>query len=121
MRPCDEKQRSGHDRQGPGGTSASRTIGQANLAGVNLEPAPDPPRGFNARERRVVDLPRDGRNLTKISATLSIGYKTGRMLFRRLSRSCGHPALIEFAVELREGRDTAQVVRLLPHPKSWRI
>jgi two-component system, NarL family, invasion response regulator UvrY len=76
MRPCDEKQRSGHDRQGPGGTSASRTIGQANLAGVNLEPAPDPPRGFNARERRVVDLPRDGRNLTKISATLSIGYKT---------------------------------------------
>jgi hypothetical protein len=43
---------------------------------ANFAPSIDPPRGFNARERGVVDLPRDGRNLTKISATLSIGYKT---------------------------------------------
>jgi hypothetical protein len=55
---------------------ASRTIGRANLAVANFEPAIDPPRGFNARERRVVPMPNGGKNVTEISATFSTGYKT---------------------------------------------
>ncbi|MFZ0496978.1 MAG: hypothetical protein WBE80_17945 [Methylocella sp.] len=43
---------------------------------ASFEPAIDPPRSFNARERRAAALPRDGKNLTEISATLSTGYRT---------------------------------------------
>ena|GEM_PF-7088468 len=43
---------------------------------ANFGPAIDPPRGFNARERRVVAMPGGGEYLTEISATYSTGYKT---------------------------------------------
>jgi hypothetical protein len=49
---------------------------------ANFELAINRPRGFNARERH---LPRDGENLTEISATFSTGYKRRRLLFPRQS------------------------------------
>jgi hypothetical protein len=60
---------------GPGGAGASGTIGRANLAVANYEPAIDPTRGINARKPRVATLPRCGTNLTAISATFPAGYK----------------------------------------------
>jgi hypothetical protein len=65
------------DRQGRGGAGACRTIGRANLA-----------------------VPRDRKNLTDNSGTLSTGYKTAAN-FVAAAKLKQRPALIECAVELK--------------------
>jgi transposase len=84
-----------------------------------FEPAVDPPRGFNARERRVAALPRDGKNLKEISATFSTGYKTAAKLKLRPRPAPPSPSSNSRSNKT-ERRDTAQGGRLL-HPKSWRV
>jgi transposase len=67
---------------------------------ANFEPAIDRPHGFNARERRVVALPRDGKNVTEISATFSTGSKTAANIVSAAKLKL-HPALtlVEFPIE----------------------
>ncbi|HEV7909818.1 MAG TPA: hypothetical protein VGP28_01740 [Methylocella sp.] len=67
---------------------------------ANFEPAIDPPRGFNAGERRVVALPSGGKNLTESSATLSTGYKTAANILPAAKLKL-HPVLtlVEFPIE----------------------
>jgi hypothetical protein len=67
----------------------------------NFEAAIDPPRGFNARERRVVAMPSGGKNLREISATFSTssGYTAADIV--PAAKLKLHPALtlVEFPIE----------------------
>ncbi len=75
-----------------------------NLALANLEPADDPLRPLSERERQVVTLLAEGKNLSEIAAALTIGYKTAANIVSAVKQKLGiatSPALIKFAVELR--------------------
>ncbi len=91
------------DKALAGALYLGQSVGQ-NLALANLEPADDPLRDLNARERQVVLLLGDGKSLTEISTTLSIGYKTAANIVSAVKQKlhiATSPALIKFAVELR--------------------
>lgn len=91
------------DKALAGSVYLGQSVGQ-NLALANLEQADDPLRDLNARERQVVTLLGDGKSLTEISATLSIGYKTAANIVSAVKQKlhiATSPALIKFAVELR--------------------
>jgi two-component system invasion response regulator UvrY len=91
------------DKALAGSVYLGQSVGQ-NLALANLEPADDPLRDLNARERQVVTLLGDGKSLSEISATLSIGYKTAANIVSAVKQKlhiATSPALIKFAVELR--------------------
>jgi DNA-binding NarL/FixJ family response regulator len=78
-----------------------------NLALANLEPAADPLQHLSERERQVVTLLGEGKNLTEIAAALAIGYKTAANIVSAVKQKLGigtSPALIKFAVELKGKR-----------------
>jgi DNA-binding NarL/FixJ family response regulator len=87
--------------------SGSVFLGQAaaqNLALANLEQAGDPLRLLSDRERQVVNLLGEGKNLSEIAAALAIGYKTAANIVSAVKQKLGigtSPALIKFAVELK--------------------
>lgn len=73
-----------------------------DLALAHIEPAEDPLRGSSDRERQVLALLGEGKNLTEISATLAIGYKTAANIVSSLKQKlhiATSAALIKFAVE----------------------
>ncbi|ACK52711.1 two component transcriptional regulator, LuxR family [Methylocella silvestris BL2] len=75
-----------------------------NLALANFEPVEDPLRVLSEREKQVVTLLGEGKNLSEISAALAIGYKTAANIVSAVKQKLGigtSPALIKFAVELR--------------------
>jgi DNA-binding NarL/FixJ family response regulator len=75
-----------------------------NLALANLEQAGDPLRLLSDRERQVVNLLGEGKNLSEIAAALAIGYKTAANIVSAVKQKLGigtSPALIKFAVELK--------------------
>jgi two-component system, NarL family, invasion response regulator UvrY len=81
-------------------------LGQAiaqNLAMTNLSPEPDPLRGLNERERRIMALLGKGKSLTEISIDLGIGYKTvanAVSLIKQKLHLTTSASLMKFAVEL---------------------
>ncbi len=78
-----------------------------NLALANLEPVADPLQNLSERERQVVTLLGEGKNLTEIAAALAIGYKTAANIVSAVKQKLGigtSPALIKFAVELKGRR-----------------
>ena len=78
-----------------------------NLALANLEPVADPLQNLSERERQVVTLLGEGKNLTEIAAALAIGYKTAANIVSAVKQKLGigtSPALIKFAVELKGKR-----------------
>lgn len=80
-----------------------QSVAQA-LALANFETANDPLRDLTPRERQIVGLLGDGKNLSEISATLDIGYKTAANTVASIKQKLGQPtspALIKFAVELK--------------------
>jgi two-component system invasion response regulator UvrY len=75
-----------------------------NLALANLDPVEDPLRTLSERERQVVTLLGEGKNLTEIAAALAIGYKTAANIVSAVKQKLRigtSPALIKFAVELK--------------------
>lgn len=79
------------------GASAAQSIALAEV-----EPAYDPLRSLNRREREVIALLGEGRSLAEISTTLAIGYKTAANIVAALKQKLQIPtsaALIKFAVE----------------------
>ncbi|MGO9675459.1 MAG: response regulator transcription factor [Methylocella sp.] len=75
-----------------------------SLALANLEPPEDPLRPLSERERQVVTLLGEGKNLTEIAAALAIGYKTAANIVSAVKQKLRigtSPALIKFAVELK--------------------
>ncbi len=75
-----------------------------NLALANLEPAEDPLRALSDRERQVVTLLGEGKDLSEIAASLTIGYKTAANIVSAVKQKLHigtSPALIKFAVELK--------------------
>jgi DNA-binding NarL/FixJ family response regulator len=74
------------------------------LALASRERANDPLRELTERERQVVDLLGDGKNLSEIAELLDIGYKTAANTVASIKQKLGiatSPALIKFAVELK--------------------
>jgi len=75
-----------------------------NLALANLDPPEDPLRVLSERERQVVTLLGDGKNLSEIADALAIGYKTSANIVSAVKQKLRigtSPALIKFAVELK--------------------
>lgn len=86
-----------------GGIYLGQSVAQA-LALANLEPAVNPLRVLTERERQVLSLLGDGKNLGEIAATLDIGYKTAANTVASVKQKLKmptSPALIKFAVELK--------------------
>lgn len=86
-----------------GSIHLGRTIAQ-NLALTKIGPAEDPLKALSERERQVVALLGEGKNLSEISASLAIGYKTAANIVSALKQKlhiATSPALIKFAVELK--------------------
>ncbi len=87
--------------------SGSVYLGQSvaqNLALAKFEPAEDPLRILSERERQVVTLLGEGKSLSEISTTLTIGYKTAANIVSAVKQKLHigtSPALIKFAVELK--------------------
>jgi DNA-binding NarL/FixJ family response regulator len=74
------------------------------LALASRERANDPLRELTERERQVVGLLGDGKNLSEIAELLDIGYKTAANTVASIKQKLGiatSPALIKFAVELK--------------------
>lgn len=74
------------------------------LALASRERSADPLRELTDRERQVVSLLGDGKNLSEISSLLDIGYKTAANTVASIKQKLGiatSPALIKFAVELK--------------------
>jgi DNA-binding NarL/FixJ family response regulator len=74
------------------------------LALASRERTSDPLRELTERERQVVALLGDGKNLSEISGLLDIGYKTAANTVASIKQKLGittSPALIKFAVELK--------------------
>lgn len=86
-----------------GGIYLGQSVAQA-LALANLEPAVNPLRVLTERERQVLSLLGEGKNLGEIAATLDIGYKTAANTVASVKQKLKmptSPALIKFAVELK--------------------
>jgi hypothetical protein len=64
---------------------------------------------------------RDGKNLTEISAALSIGYMKAANIVPGEAEAAASPALIEFASERKRRPRQRASARLLHHPESWRV
>lgn len=91
------------DKVRSGAVYLGQSVAQA-LALANLEPASDPLRDLTDRERQVVALLGDGKNLSEIAGLLDIGYKTAANTVATIKQKLGiatSPALIKFAVELK--------------------
>lgn len=91
------------DKVRAGGIYLGQSVAQA-LALANLEPAVDPLRDLTERERQVVGLLGEGKNLGEIAAALDIGYKTAANTVASVKQKLKmptSPALIKFAVELK--------------------
>ncbi len=91
------------DKVRSGAIYLGQSVAQA-LALANFEPASDPLRDLTDRERQVVGLLGDGKNLSEIAADLDIGYKTAANTVAAIKQKLGiatSPALIKFAVELK--------------------
>lgn len=91
------------DKVRAGGLYLGQSVAQA-LALANLEPAVDPLRDLTERERQIVGLLGEGKNLGEISAALDIGYKTAANTVASVKQKLKmptSPALIKFAVELK--------------------
>jgi two-component system, NarL family, invasion response regulator UvrY len=79
------------------GQSVAQTLALASRAN-------DPLRELTERERQVIALLGDGKNLSEIAALLDIGYKTAANTVAAIKQKLGiatSPALIKFAVELK--------------------
>jgi two-component system invasion response regulator UvrY len=86
-----------------GAVYLGQSVAQA-LALANLAPTSDPLRDLTERERQVVALLGDGKNLSEIAGCLDIGYKTAANSVAAIKQKLGlatSPALIKFAVELK--------------------
>ncbi len=86
-----------------GSVYLGQSVAQA-LALANFEMASDPLRDLTPREREIVGLLGEGKNLSEIAATLDIGYKTAANTVASVKQKLGQPtspALIKFAVELK--------------------
>jgi DNA-binding NarL/FixJ family response regulator len=91
------------DKVRVGGIYLGQSVAQA-LALANLEPSVDPLRDLTERERQVVGLLGEGKNLGEIAAALDIGYKTAANTVASVKQKLKmptSPALIKFAVELK--------------------
>ncbi|MGO9134249.1 MAG: response regulator [Methylovirgula sp.] len=91
------------DKVRSGAVYLGQSVAQA-LALANFEPASDPLANLTPRERQVVALLGDGKNLTEIATTLDIGYKTAANTVAIIKQKLGlptSPALIKFAVEMK--------------------
>jgi two-component system, NarL family, invasion response regulator UvrY len=97
------------DKVRSGAIYLGQSVAQA-LALANFEPANDPLRDLTGRERQIVALLGDGKNLTEIATTLDIGYKTAANTVASIKQKLGlptSPALIKFAVELKNRQSLA--------------
>ncbi|QXX73644.1 Transcriptional regulatory protein DegU [Methylovirgula sp. HY1] len=91
------------DKVRSGAIYLGQSVAQA-LALASREPASDPLRELTERERQVVSLLGDGKNLSQIASLLDIGYKTAANTVASIKqklRFATSPALIKFAVELK--------------------
>lgn len=74
------------------------------VALAHLSPKTNPLTELNERERQVLQLLGDGKNLTEISQNLSIAYKSAANIVSAIKQKLQistSPALIKFAVESR--------------------
>lgn len=91
------------DKVRAGAVYLGQSVAQT-LALASRERANDPLRDLTERERQVIGLLGDGKNLSEISALLDIGYKTAANTVAAIKQKLGistSPALIKFAVELK--------------------
>lgn len=91
------------DKVRGGGIYLGQSVAQA-LALAGREQASDPLRELTGREKQVVALLGDGKNLSEIAGLLDIGYKTAANTVASIKQKLGistSPALIKFAVELK--------------------
>lgn len=91
------------DKVRTGAVYLGQSVAQT-LALASRERANDPLRELTERERQVIGLLGDGKNLSEISALLDIGYKTAANTVAAIKQKLGistSPALIKFAVELK--------------------
>ena len=91
------------DKVRTGAVYLGQSVAQT-LALASRERANDPLRDLTERERQVIALLGDGKNLSEISALLDIGYKTAANTVAAIKQKLGistSPALIKFAVELK--------------------
>ncbi len=91
------------DKVRTGAIYLGQSVAQA-LALANFDAAHDPLRDLTDRERQVIGLLGDGKNLSEIAADLDIGYKTAANTVAAVKQKLGlatSPALIKFAVELK--------------------
>jgi two-component system, NarL family, invasion response regulator UvrY len=91
------------DKVRTGAVYLGQSVAQT-LALASRERANDPLRDLTERERQVIGLLGDGKNLSEISALLDIGYKTAANTVAAIKQKLGistSPALIKFAVELK--------------------
>ena len=91
------------DKVRSGAIYLGQSVAQS-LALANFESTNDPLRDLTERERQVVSLLGDGRNLSEIAGLLDIGYKTAANTVASVKQKLGistSPALIKFAVELK--------------------
>jgi DNA-binding NarL/FixJ family response regulator len=91
------------DKVRGGGIYLGQSVAQA-LALASRERPADPLRELTEREKQVVALLGDGKNLSEIAALLDIGYKTAANTVASIKQKlkmATSPALIKFAVELK--------------------
>lgn len=91
------------DKVRSGATYLGQSVAQA-LALANFETANEPLRDLTPREREIVGLLGDGKDLSEMAASLDIGYKTAANAVASIKQKLGQPtspALIKFAVELK--------------------
>lgn len=94
------------DKVRSGAIYLGQSVAQA-LALANFDAAHDPLRELTDRERQVIGLLGEGKNLSEIAAELDIGYKTAANAVASMKQKLGFttsPALIKFAVELKAKR-----------------
>jgi two-component system, NarL family, invasion response regulator UvrY len=91
------------DKVRSGAVYLGQSVAQA-LALASREKPHDPLRELTDRERQVVGLLGEGKNLSEIAGLLDIGYKTAANTVASIKQKLGiatSPALIKFAVELK--------------------
>ena len=91
------------DKVRSGAIYLGQSVAQA-LALASRERSIDPLRDLTQREKQVLALLGDGKNLSEIASLLDIGYKTAANTVASIKQKLGiatSPALIKFAVELK--------------------